>query len=87
MPPGENGDCYRLVNRTSGLTRAAVTAWKYAGKLTRTFCTLVVLFGVGMVQGIAPPSEVIRVKGANAILAMGIFSINRHKQSDIFMKK
>ncbi|CAI0804583.1 hypothetical protein [Serratia entomophila] len=23
----------------------------------------------------------------NAILAMGIFSINRHKQSDIFMKK
>ncbi|HAT3674629.1 hypothetical protein [Serratia marcescens] len=51
------------------------------------FCTLVVLFGVGMVQGIAPPSRAIRVKGANAILAMGIFSINRHKQSDIFMKK
>ncbi|MEW7001730.1 hypothetical protein M5585_23770 [Serratia ureilytica] len=45
------------------------------------------LFGVGMVQGIAPPSRAIHVKGANAILAMGIFSINRHKQSDIFMKK
>jgi hypothetical protein len=47
----------------------------------------VVLFGQGMVQGVAPPSRAIRVKGANAILAMGIFSINRHKQSDIFMKK
>lgn len=51
------------------------------------FCTLVVLFGEGMVQGIAPPSIAIREKGADAILAMGIFSINRHKQSDIFMKK
>lgn len=46
-----------------------------------------VLFGEGMVQGIAPPSSAIREKGADAILAMGIFSINRHKQSDIFMKK
>ncbi|HFD7738936.1 hypothetical protein [Serratia marcescens] len=51
------------------------------------FCTLMVLFGENMVQGVAPPSRAIRVKGANAILAMGIFSINRHKQSDIFMKK
>jgi hypothetical protein len=51
------------------------------------FCTLVVLFGGGMVQGIAPPSRAIREKGVDAILAMGIFSINRHKQSDIFMKK
>jgi len=47
----------------------------------------VVLFGQGMVQGVALPSSAIRVKGANAILAMGIFSINRHKQSGIFMKK
>jgi hypothetical protein len=47
----------------------------------------VVLFSQGMVQGVALPSRAIRVKGANAILAMGIFSINRHKQSDIFMKK
>jgi len=47
----------------------------------------VVLSGVGVVQGVAPPSSTIGVKGGNAILAMGIFSINRHKQSDIFMKK
>jgi len=47
----------------------------------------VVPFGEDMVQGIAPPSRAIREKGADAILAMGIFSINRHKQSDIFMKK
>jgi hypothetical protein len=47
----------------------------------------VVLSSVGVVQGVAPPSSAIGVKGGNAILAMGIFSINRHKQSDIFMKK
>jgi hypothetical protein len=47
----------------------------------------VVPVGEDMVQGIASPSRAIREKGADAILAMGIFSINRHKQSDIFMKK
>jgi len=47
----------------------------------------VVLPEVDVVQGVAPPSRTIGAKGDNAILAMGIFSINRHKQSDIFMKK